>query len=809
MAVRSARKGFAARSAGVFSIGYPKTPHGMADNGQFLRVGLCWLLALAAAFLNLRNPAFPGAGLDPSWLLSTDHAVRTGAVFGRDYVFTYGPYFRLVTRLFDPDRFGLVVAYDLIVPLFLCAPALRSRSVLGVLGVVGGLMLFAPSPDALIMTALLAVFLTAVMRRDLWAFAAVAVCGPLMLSKLSLALVMPPLLILADARWAAERRAPLLTPVLLASMLASLLLAGQPLDALPAFASNSLAIILGYGRAMQLAGPVGDLVFAVALCGLTLLLAASIQAGRAAERFTAPAISRANLVEAAPILAALGGLVWFLFIAMKAGFVRQDAHATIAFEAVGLGLVVVLGSLARPAAVRAPRPGRAVVFSVWAAAILTGCFVGRDHVLRPDLAMGAGTGEALKEVVRSAPERVAESAGWLQRSHWAEMTATRERGLAELRRPFPSTVSGRVDVIPFDLAEVIASGLNYSPRPVIQSYSAYAAKLQAMDMAHFAGPKAPDTLFVRLNEIDERLPTGALGPSLPIIAGRYDAVGLDKLGLVLRKRAAARPVARRSLGESRLPLNQWIDVPRAQGVVMGRFELPPSLLGKAVGFLYRDPRMAIHMRSASGVERVYRFVPGMAELGTAISPLPAIGSLGALALLDPAANPRPDPVVALMIEARPWAYKPGAVRFEALDIPAGLASGPGMTLGVMAKLTMSDRSAGAVLDGDEIFAHAPTVLTATISAPMVLTGAAGIRKHPESPAVDGVRFSVEAVDPKGAATVLFDRTLIASGSEAPVNVTIPANSRLVLKTDAMGSTDYDWSFWRLRVAPVGSGGGTP
>src|SRR6185503_13780385 len=78
--------------------------------GAALAVGLASMgLAL---LLSLRDGVLPGAGLDPSWQLAGEFAAGRHLVFGRDFVFTYGPYHYLSTRLFDPATFRLVLAYE-------------------------------------------------------------------------------------------------------------------------------------------------------------------------------------------------------------------------------------------------------------------------------------------------------------------------------------------------------------------------------------------------------------------------------------------------------------------------------------------------------------------------------------------------------------------------------------------------------------------------------------------------------------------------------------------------------------------------
>jgi hypothetical protein len=754
----------------------------------------CLIAALGVAALCLRDPIFPAAGLDASWILSTDYAVRTGAVFGRDYVFTYGPYFRLAAPLFDPERFGLVLVYDVLIAGLLCAPALMRRSLGGVAAVVAALFLVEPQTDSLVMAALLAVFLAALLKRNLWTCLLVALCGPLVLSKLSFLLVLAPLMLLADAAHAMRRRPPVFTVTLLASAVLSLAAAGQPLSALPDFARNSLAIILGYGHAMQVGGPAYEILLALGLSGL--LLAMSAAACAVQHSGEASSTVQAGLARFLAPAAALAGLAWLLFVGFKAGFVRQDTHPVIAFEIVILSGAVIWGFASTRWEKWRARPAALPLLALAACVTVSGAYVARSRTLSPGTPPLGAAAMSLKATLVRTPQRLYTAADWLRGTRWARMEAIRQAALAGLARPFPATVAGTVDVIPHDLAEIIASGLAYDPRPVIQSYSAYTPALQRLDMAHFAGPSAPDTLLVKLQGIDNRLPAFDLGPSLPILAARYDAVGTDPLGLILRKRAAPRAVDERPLGEAAISVNRWIGVPRDAGVVMGRFDIAATLAGKIAGFVFRDPRLMIHLRSASGATRTYRFIPGMAQIGVAVSPLTSLGSLGALALLDPG---QADPVVALMIEARPWAYRSGKVRFSGLAPVAGQAGDLRRQLGLAADLALSDPTGDAALDGPEIYAPAKTVLTASIAKPLHIFGAIGVKAHPPGPPDDGVRFLIEATDAAGRKTVLLDQRLPPGPSRERYSVTAPAGARLTFTTDPAGNANFDWSYWRVRT----------
>jgi hypothetical protein len=221
--------------------------------------------------------------------------------------------------------------------------------------------------------------------------------------------------------------------------------------------------------------------------------------------------------------------------------------------------------------------------------------------------------------------------------HKAAYEQQQRGAIQALTRPFPPSVVGTVDAIPWEVAELIASGLDYRPRPVIQSFSSFSPRLQALDRDRFQGPHAPQTLFLRIEDIDGRLPTMATGPSLPVIGQWYDAVdNMAPLGLVLHRRQSPRAASREQLGEAEFRIDQWVTVPQPEtGLILARVMLERTLRGRLVTFFYREPLLFITVRTASGSEHRYRFIPSMGEVEFAISPQPVSdGGIAAAGLLD-------------------------------------------------------------------------------------------------------------------------------------------------------------------------------
>lgn len=64
----------------------------------------CALLVLVlAGVLVPFAPVFPASGLDPSWQLGLNQALVQHLRFGKQVIFTFGPYAFLYTHLYTPQ----------------------------------------------------------------------------------------------------------------------------------------------------------------------------------------------------------------------------------------------------------------------------------------------------------------------------------------------------------------------------------------------------------------------------------------------------------------------------------------------------------------------------------------------------------------------------------------------------------------------------------------------------------------------------------------------------------------------------------
>ena len=138
--------------------------------------------------------------------------------------------------------------------------------------------------------------------------------------------------------------------------------------------------------------------------------------------------------------------------------------------------------------------------------------------------------------VGRAAELLLDPPGWM--AHQREEKAQSFRAVRS-RRPLPA-LDGSGDVIPSVQSELIASGLEYRPRPTIQEYTTYSASLIDRNRRFFSGPRAPKYLLFAPGSIDGRHPASAEGPLWPLFLSLYEPVDRVRGMLLLRRRESSR-----------------------------------------------------------------------------------------------------------------------------------------------------------------------------------------------------------------------------------------------------------------------------
>jgi hypothetical protein len=360
---------------------------------------------------------------------------------------------------------------------------------------------------------------------------------------------------------------------------------GQPLSALGHFFITQQPLIAGYSEAMAWYGPVSQMLYwliaAVAACGF-FYASATRPGGK-------------------PELLALCGLVLYLFVAFKAGFVRQDIHPILAATSLPFAALAISAFL---------RLRQALVLGLIMAA----------GWLAIEFSVGAPTFFFLDRV-RTALESM--NTGLINRA--TDPQAVHRMfadGNASIRKASPlHDIRGTVDLYPWDLSVLFANGLSWSGRPVLQSYTVYRPQLDQADVDHLNGPDAPDNVLFTFYPIDNRLPSLEDALSWPVLLRNYTIVARQGAYLHMSRTSQPRPSTSIQLADFDTSIGQPIAVPPTDGLIVARIQMRTTIVGKAALAILKLPEVSLEVTSTSGKSFTFRYIPEMGETGFVLSPL--------------------------------------------------------------------------------------------------------------------------------------------------------------------------------------------
>lgn len=618
------------------------------------------------------SPSFPADYLDSGWAFALNVAAAKKMAFGRDIVFTFGPYASIYTRQYFPATDARMMWGSGVLALAFAAALLsltKGSSRLIALGLAIFLVTKMQDTQFLcipFISLLLICQITlppnnpsriALNSQVICSLALLVVAlGLLLLVKGSFALgaglVMALgiiLLILRGERTLAIGGAALFITALLAFWI----LAGQPLSCLPKYFLTIGPVISGYAAAMSEAGP--DWQIEVFLgCSLVIGILAAVSMRR----------------DCAACVFLLAGSAGILFLSFKEGFVRDDGHSMIAGGMLGAaGWIIILA--------------RKDYLSLISFIIALGGWVAIGSLYDGGISAMLGRGEISKPLELavqdiSGPFVLAYDGMVIQLTAPDDLHRQFEGALSRIRaaEPIPA-LSGTADDYSYDQSILLANGLDWDPRPLIQSYVAFTPELEQLDATHLAGANAPVNVLFDIEPIDLRLPALEDGASWPLLLSRYEITGIhDGIAfLKLSQRSnVASPIAAVPSFSGTFRLGQQIELPKNTLAIWAKINVRPTLLGRAFASLFKPPHLNISYTFPDGTTQSFRYIAGMGLSGFVAAPLvQSTADFLGLALPDAAdyfAAGRPASFSITAGHGKGWLWDPSfQASFFAMTIP--------------------------------------------------------------------------------------------------------------------------------------------
>jgi hypothetical protein len=572
-----------------------------------LALVLC--LTILAVFIPL-NPLMPVPGLDMSWMMAMNQAVAQHLVFGKDIVFTFGPYASIYTKLYHPATDRMMVWGSLFLGVSYFALLLllgEGQKVYGTLLYGVFLAALLTSRDALLLSYPLMVALV-VYRLTLpddhgiklnlakpLEIACALVLAPLGLLPLIKESLLPicvgTAILCCGLLWRAGQRIPALAAIVVPAFSCVLLwaVAGQPVVGLPRFYLSAQQIISGYTEAMASGGdPLEWLLYVLASTTILLVVVWTARRPGSSGWF----------------LAACYAL--FLFTAFKAGFVRHDewhdVTAGSSILAAALLLMFVIGER------------RSLLPLMMAALAWAYINHGSEKAVADDVSLNSRM--TFQGALLGARTRL-QGPGQLEREY-------NER-IAAIHREFPiDRMPGTTDIYSDNQSWLLASENTWAPRPVVQSYSAYTPDLAALNLRHLEDGSAPDNILFKVEPIDGRLPSLEDGLSWLALINRYVAQKLDGQAAYFRKRTTGQKPLEASEPDfysARQEFGEEVPLPESNDPVFARMEINPTFFGRILSFLLKPPQLYISVRLRDGRTRTYRALSNVMKSDFLITPL--------------------------------------------------------------------------------------------------------------------------------------------------------------------------------------------
>jgi len=451
----------------------------------------------------------PQVGLDPSWIFALSQSISQGLIFGKDVIFTFGPYAPLYTNLYHPEMnlslfFAsagyLAIAYWICLAVIINKENWRwyfgvSAFVCFYITLAKDVMLFSYPLIACLACHRLPQIFSGENAGKLSSIIILIIFSGFGFITLIKGSILPLyfILVIFMSIFFLYKKMAYWGVLSIISFFTSIVIfwaaAGQPLSFLMDYFSSMFLIISGYSEAMSTHGPTKHIVFYIA--AYVMLMFSFCRNAN---------ISNSDKLFIALICLLIG------FSAFKAGFVRHDAHATTA-ACILIFISAGLAAVFRPkkffiAILLCGATWLCIDANYWnTSSMSVYSKVSHIYINQPK--------SFLKWSFRYPAQK---------KFFNAYFYATLKSIQNEVDLPL---FSGTSDIYSYNQTDLLASGNLYNPRPIFQGYSAYTPKLCLANRAHLLSPSAPDNVFFRVETIDQRLPSLDDGASWPVLLSRY------------------------------------------------------------------------------------------------------------------------------------------------------------------------------------------------------------------------------------------------------------------------------------------------
>jgi hypothetical protein len=185
-------------------------------------------------------------------------------------------------------------------------------------------------------------------------------------------------------------------------------------------------------------------------------------------------------------------------------------------------------------------------------------------------------------------------------------TATSGMQIFPNNNQIPESIKNRignktVDVYPWNIQLLFENELNYSPRPVVQSYTTYTRYLENLNFDHYNSKNGPQFVLYEFKSIDSRYPLFDEPKVNLVLLKNYIIVDTFVLHenkfVVLEKKKEAKPIKLEFLKEYAMLIDSPL-IP--ENDIYYEVELYHTLIGKSYSIFNHTPDIKLNIKTSKG-----------------------------------------------------------------------------------------------------------------------------------------------------------------------------------------------------------------
>jgi hypothetical protein len=572
---------------------------------QYFFIIFFTLLLVPPAFYQL-----PTVGIDPSWNIALHLAHKYHLVFGKDFIFTYGPLGILYSRLPVSVSWVFYLAFDLyfLGTLFFILRDIFSRhfTVPVVLFIFLAIMaaMYSSSDQWYFFFFVYAV--CAYLRspeRTGWIIQAGLLSVICFYFKVSSGIVSGFIFLCAIHYILLLKKSTLRTyllvflPYLFIFWAASIILRVD----LAGYTASSMKLINDYNDAMFFPAKEDYAPYVRKAVIMIIVLA-----GCALYRILM-ALKRKEAIIKGNDLFLIALISLSLYIVFKSAFVRPDGHSYVFFKTISLfgGLFFLFSSQKTEKLVTAACSWLILGMATWAVNSMPGTYLPLKRAV------------TLSFIPIKANELGLYAYGLF---HYNEAVANAQR-VDTMANPFKSVIGDHtVDIVPSEIATIYFNGLHYDPRPVIQSYAAYNHYLDSLNYNKYMSASAPDYVLFNIGSIDDRFPSFDESMTKTALLNHYEVAETISGQLLLKKKQQADKVLQiDSTWEATARVGQEINIPKSDKLHYAQVYINYTMAAKLKRLLYQPPPIMVSFIFENGEKETFRAIKPILEGGVLLN----------------------------------------------------------------------------------------------------------------------------------------------------------------------------------------------